>query len=185
MTKSTPKPASQAERSKYLSYILRHKPEKAKLTLDREGWVLLSELTKNTDFTHAELHAIVKADEKGRYSIDGWPEKIRANQGHSTSEVSLNFTVAVPPVHLYHGTVNGIVPTILKEGLKPMTRHHVHLSAEIGTARNVGGRRKGVVEILQVDCKTMLADGHKFFLSDNGVWLVPAVPAKYLTSLGV
>ena len=180
MPKPKSPPQSQEDRSKYLSYLLRHKPEKANLTLDREGWVLISELTKNTDFTSPELHAIAKADSKGRYSIEGWPEKIRANQGHSTEDVKLTFKSAVPPVTLYHGTVDGVLETILKEGLKPMKRHHVHLSAELTTAEQVGGRRRGGTIVLQIDAKQMLADGLEFFLSDNGVWLVSAVPAKYI-----
>ena len=176
MTKST-----QADRSKYLSYLLRHKPEAANLTVDKEGWVNISQLCHRTDFTLMELKEIVRTDNKGRYSFSDDDLSIRANQGHSTDKVRMTFNKATPPVTLYHGTNDNILSTVLKEGLKPMSRHHVHLSADLNTAQTVGGRRKGGLVVLEVDAKQMLADGHTFYLSDNGVWLVDAVPAKYLS----
>lgn len=179
----TAKKQSQAERSKYLSYLLRHKPDAASLTLDREGWCLIDQLLANTDFTWEELEEIVAADKKGRYSFDSFATSIRANQGHSTSEVRMTFKVAVPPTVLYHGTSSDVANHIMKEGLKPMNRHHVHLSADLDTASSVAGRRKGGVIIFTVDAKQMLSDGHKFFISENNVWLATSVPAQYLKEL--
>lgn len=169
------------EKSKYLSYLLRHKPEAAGLHLDKEGWCDIDTILRNTDLTEEEIHQIVLEDKKGRYSISPGGVNIRANQGHSTSEVKLTFNRAIPPTILYHGTNGDAKSTILKEGLKPMSRHHVHLSPDLETARNVGGRRKGGLTVFVVDAKQMLADGLEFFLSDNGVWLVPFVDRKYLT----
>lgn len=174
--------ASLTEKSKYLSYLLRHKPEAANLTLDKEGWCSVDQLIQNAGFTLEELTEIVNTDSKGRYSIALGirDHRIRANQGHSTKNVSLSFEKAVPPVVLYHGTYDTVVETILKQGLKPMSRHHVHLTDDLETARSVGGRRRKGVTIFKVDAKQMLADGIQFFRSENGVWLVDAVPAKYL-----
>lgn len=174
---------SDAERSKLLSYLLRHAPEKANLTLDAQGWCLVDQLLANTDFTEEELIRMVANDTKGRYSFDTFATSIRANQGHSTSTVKLTFKKAVPPVVLYHGTHDGAVENILKMGLQPMSRHHVHLSADLDTAKNVGGRRKRGVVVFAVDAKAMLTKGHDFFLSDNGVWLADAVPPSFLKAL--
>lgn len=184
------------ERSKYLSYLLRHKPEVAKLTLDKEGWCKLEQLLKNTDFTLEELEAIVAEDEKKRYAFKYWelvttplqqpikePIAIRANQGHSTNSVKMNFKAAVPPTVLYHGTTTTAVEQIKKQGLKPMSRHYVHASADVETAASVGGRRRGVVTIFMIDTAKMLRDGYMFRLSDNKVWLIEAVPPKYLTEM--
>lgn len=179
---------SKAERSKYLSYLLRHKPEAVGLTLDREGWCSILELLEKTDFTYDELVDIVTTDEKQRYefapelgSVTALRyEAIRASQGHSTSQVRMTFKTAVPPTVLYHGTVDTTQDVILKQGLKPMNRHHVHLSADLNTAETVGGRRKGGTVVFEVDAKSMVADGIKFFISENGVWLVDAVAPKYL-----
>ena len=169
--------------SKFLAYLLRHEPEKAGLTLDREGWCSIDQLLQNTDFTLDRLKEIVAEDSKGRYSFNADETKIRANQGHSTEKVRLTFQKAVPPTVLYHGTVDSTLALIQKQGLKPMSRHHVHLSADLSTAKTVGGRRKGGLTVLSVDTAAMLADGIQFYISDNGVWLVDAVPPKYLKVL--
>jgi len=174
-------PKSLTEKSKFISYVLRHKPEAVGLQLDREGWVDIETLLSkalNPVITRAELEQIVAEDEKGRYTIQG--EMIRANQGHSTDQVKLTFKKAIPPVTLYHGADSAVLAEILKKGLKPMARHHVHLSHDFATAEQVGGRRRKGFTVLEIDAKQMLADGYEFFISDNGVWLVDHVPAKYL-----
>ena len=182
------------QRSKYLSLLLRHKPETAKLTLDKEGWCDIYQLTTNTDFTPEELEEIVATDTKGRYTIRYWemggedsglpytkcPDRIRANQGHSTKSVNMTFKKGVPPAVLYHGADTRFRASIRKEGLKPMQRHHVHLSHDRTTAEAVGARRKKYT-IFFVDAKRMFADGHAFYISENGVWLVDHVPPQYLT----
>lgn len=184
---------TQAERSKYLSYLLRHKPETAKLTLDKEGWCSIEQLLANTDFTLEELEAIVAQDSKQRYAMRYWemldegippttePTDIRANQGHSTKNVKMTFKTAVPPPKLFHGADDQFLHIIMKDGLLPIRRHHVHLSFDIETAQAVGGRRKSGHTVLVIDAAAMLRDGHKFFISDNGVWLSDHVPPKYLS----
>jgi len=172
-----------SERSKYLSYLLRPAPEKANLTLDKQGWCLIDQLLANTDFTEEELSSIVFNDTKGRYAFDAFATSIRANQGHSTKDVRLTFNKAVPPVVLYHGTSKHAQAEIQRVGLLPMSRHHVHLSADLDTAQTVGGRRRGQTVVFEIDAKTMLANGYTFFLSENGVWLVDAVPPPFLKVL--
>lgn len=164
--------------SKFLSYILRHHPEAANLKLTVDGWANIDDIVRNTKLSRAEIERIVETDAKKRYSILNG--QIRANQGHSVSSVKMKFKTAIPPVVLYHGASNASIIQIMKDGLKPMNRHHVHLSEDLETAQSVGGRRKNGFIILEIDCKSMLADGHKFYLSDNNVWLAEAVPAKYL-----
>jgi len=68
---------------------------------------------------------------------------------------------------------------ILATGLKPMGRHHVHLSPDAETAQVVG-RRRGPPVILRVAAGEMAADGHVFRLSGNGVWLTDHVPPRYI-----
>lgn len=172
------------DKSKFLSFVLRHKPDAANLTLDKDGWTDVDHLSKNTNITLLELQQIVAEDEKGRYSFSEDGSKIRANQGHSTSSVKMTFKKAVPPIALYHGTIDGPAKaSILKKGLIPMKRHHVHLTDDLDTAKTVGGRRKGHLLILEIDTAAMLKDGYEFFLSDNGVWLIDAVPPKYLKDI--
>ena len=178
------------ERSRYLSYLLRHNPADAGLTLDKEGWCQLAELFTNTDFTFNELCEIVELDSKGRYSFDhNSPQHaqcIRANQGHSTKGVDITFQAATPPSVLYHGTSEGALYDIINSGaIKAMSRQYVHLSDDLETAKTVGMRHRkaGPLVVLQVDAEAMVNDGIKFFRSENGVWLVTSVDAKYFHHL--
>lgn len=157
------------ERSKKLSYLLRHKPESAGLHLDKEGWCELTEFLSKTDFTFEELTAIIENDAKGRYTLQRGlkVDYIRANQGH-TVNVKITFEKAVPPALLYHGTALSLIPVLEKQGLKPMERHHVHLSSDLATAQSVSSRRKGQTVVINIDAKAMVADGFQFFISTNG-----------------
>ncbi len=172
--------------SKYLSKHLRHQPERLGLTLAPGGWVPVDELMSacaNHQFplTRAELDEVVARNEKQRFSFDVTGELIRANQGHSV-EVDLQLEPVIPPAILYHGTAEKFVDPILREGLRKMSRHHVHLSKDMETARNVGSRH-GRPVIFQVDAQRMYADGTSFYCSANGVWLVESVAPDYLQRL--
>ncbi|WUH96701.1 RNA 2'-phosphotransferase [Spirillospora sp. NBC_00431] len=167
--------------SKYLALHLRHRPERIGLALDAEGWADVTELLAaaarhSFPFTRAELEHVVAANDKKRYELDG--NRIRAVQGHSVP-VELNLPPTPPPEFLYHGTVRRSVASILRDGLRPMGRHAVHLSPDRETARRVGARR-GKPVILTVDAGRMAADGHEFRVSANGVWLADSVPPEYL-----
>lgn len=60
--------------------------------------------------------------------------------------------------------------------------HHVHLSADIETARKVGARH-GKPIVFTVDAAAMHQAGYTFYCSDNGVWLVDCVPPQYLSQI--
>ena len=60
-----------------------------------------------------------------------------------------------------------------------MNRLYVHLSKDKETAINVG-KRHGKAIILEIDTKKMLNDGHKFYYSNNGVWLCDDIDFKYV-----
>ncbi|MEU4150556.1 RNA 2'-phosphotransferase [Streptomyces sp. NPDC026659] len=167
--------------SKYLAKHLRHQPERIGLTLDAGGWVEIDALmtaaaAHGFRFTREELDHVVAVNDKKRYAVDG--TRIRASQGH-TVDVDLGLPPATPPPYLYHGTVARALDAIRTEGLRPMSRHDVHLSADRETATRVGSRR-GRPVVLPVDAAAMHRDGHVFRVSANGVWLTEAVPARYL-----
>lgn len=171
--------------SKTLSYWLRHKPEKIGLVLEKDGWVDVSELIEKAKseiyITLDDLKQVVEENDKKRFSFNEDYTKIKANQGH-TAEVDIKFTKIVPPVVLYHGTVDKFLASIKKQGLTKQKRHHVHLSKDKEVAINVGSRR-GKPVVLEIDCKAMLSDGYDFFVSDNGVYLTDSVPSKYIKVL--
>ncbi|TYB65435.1 RNA 2'-phosphotransferase [Nonomuraea sp. PA05] len=167
--------------SKYLSRHLRHDPQRIGLTLDAGGWVEVEDLLRAAaahgfPITPEELREVVAANDKRRYAIEAG--RIRASQGHSVP-VDLGLPAVQPPEVLYHGTVGRFLVAIRREGLRPMNRHHVHLSPDRETATRVGSRR-GVPVVLVVAAGVMHADGHAFMRSENGVWLVDSVPPGYL-----
>ncbi|MCX4915759.1 RNA 2'-phosphotransferase [Streptomyces sp. NBC_00687] len=167
--------------SKYLSKHLRHQPERIGLALGEGGWVEIDTLiaaaaTHGFRFTRDELDYVVAHNDKRRFAVEG--TRIRASQGHSV-EVDLGLPEAAPPAYLYHGTVSRTLDAIRAEGLRPMNRHAVHLSADRETATRVGARR-GRPVVLSVDAAAMRRDGHVFHVSANGVWLTEAVPPRYL-----
>lgn len=170
--------------SKYLAKYLRHAPGELGMTLRPGGWVPVDDLLAAAEshgfsISYDELVDCVETNDKQRYAFDESGELIRANQGHSV-EVDLQLEEREPADVLYHGTVERFLPSILEEGLVRGKRHHVHLSKDVETARKVGARR-GQPVILTIDAGRMHRDGHKFFLSANGVWLTDAVPPGYLS----
>jgi putative RNA 2'-phosphotransferase len=169
--------------SKYLSYHLRHAPEKLGLKMEVGGWVKIDELLQASHkdqfpLTLAQLKEVVATNEKQRFSLDETGTKIRANQGHSI-KVDLQLNPVIPPDLLYHGTYAQVIPSILEKGLQKMSRHHVHLSCDVVTAQKVGQRR-GKPVIFEINAQKMSEDGFIFYCSDNQVWLVDHVPSFYL-----
>lgn len=168
--------------SRYISFLLRHKPEAAGLTLDRHGWAevsgLIQGVRKKHPLTMEMLEQIVSTDEKQRYSFNEDKTRIRANQGHSIA-VDLELTPLAPPEKLWHGTGVKYVRSIDEMGLIPKGRQYVHLSADRPTAVTVG-RRHGEPVVYVVDAARMYAEGYIFYRSVNGVWLTANVPPNYL-----
>ena len=83
-----------------------------------------------------------------------------------------------PPDVLYHGTATRFLELIYAEGLVTGNRLYVHLSPDEATAINVGSRH-GTPFVIKIDCRKMLTDGCKFYLSNNGVWLTKQVLPEY------
>jgi putative RNA 2'-phosphotransferase len=169
--------------STFLSLVLRHQPETIGVTLDSEGWIAIAELlaacaAHGKPITRELLEEVVATNDKRRFSISPDGVRIRANQGHSV-DVDLGLTPQEPPDLLFHGTVAKFLDSIRRSGLIKGTRHHVHMSADEQTAGKVGQRR-GQPVILIIEAARMSRAEHAFFQSDNGVWLVDAVPAEYL-----
>jgi len=172
--------------SKLLSYVLRHRPEEAGLTLDAGGWVQVDDLVAGLNAAGHRIDRetvlrIAAESDKKRFTVSDDERRIRAAQGHSV-EVDLGLTPAEPPAVLYHGTAEGNLAPILAEGLKPGRRQKVHLSGDVPTAVKVG-QRHGRPVVLRIDAMAMHRDGLAFWQADNGVWLADHVPPHYLAGL--
>lgn len=164
--------------SRKLSYYLRH-AEEAELKLHHEGWAWVASVLPLINCTEPELQAIVAEDDKNRYELGFNGLKIRARQGHSTSQVIMSFEVQTPPDVLYHGTVNTNVVSIMNQGLLPGPRHYVHMSGDVETATTVGARR-GKPVLFRVLAKEAHESGVVFLMSSNGVWLASSIPKRFL-----
>lgn len=169
--------------SKYLSYILRHDPAEAGITLDANGWTNVDMLIEQVRYRFPELNRemlqyIVATNSKQRFAFNEGKTMIRACQGHSVN-VDLNYMAQQPPLVLFHGTSKDRVKAIMEEGVKKLERHHVHLSENVTTALQVG-RRHGHACIVKVYSGKMHEDGYVFYLSANHVWLTDYVPPEYI-----
>lgn len=171
--------------SKYMSMILRHRPEAIGIQLDKYGWADVDEfiegIAKKKRFNREILEEIVRTDKKQRYSFNEDGTKIRANQGHSIN-VDLGLEVIEPPEILWHGTAEKYVSSIEKTGLRPGNRMYVHLSTDLQTAGQVG-RRHGKPVIYQVKSGEMYRKGFRFYRSVNGVWMTIMVPVEFLVKV--
>ncbi|WP_248465393.1 RNA 2'-phosphotransferase [Pectobacterium versatile] len=175
-----------AEVSKFLSYVLRHKPEAIGLTLSSDGWANIAELITATAkdgrfLTREVIQSVVDNSDKKRFSISPDGLSIRAAQGHSSSQVDMHYEPKVPPEFLYHGTAIRFVDSINQQGLLSGSRQYVHLSADEATAINVG-QRHGKPVVLKIRAKEMHQQGIIFYQADNGVWLTLTVPVPFIVS---
>ena len=170
--------------SKFMSLVLRHKPEEIGLQLDENGWTSVEELiTKMNEngvsVDRETINKVVETNDKKRFAFNEDETLIRASQGHSI-DIELDLPAAMPPDILYHGTTEKYLESIFKEGLKKQSRQYVHLSITIETAKAVGGRH-GKPVILLINARAMHESGYKFYLSENKVWLTDAVPVEFIT----
>lgn len=182
--------------SRVLSKVLRHEPEMVGVRLDANGWADVNELlTKLQRAKHSAgapkrlrslpdvdlefLREVVANNDKSRFAFSDDERRIRAVQGHSVG-VDLGYTSLEPPEVLFHGTASENWPSIREEGLLRGSRHAVHLSSDAETARRVGARH-GRPVVLTVYAGQMHRDGYKFSRSENAVWLVDSVPARFLS----
>jgi putative RNA 2'-phosphotransferase len=169
--------------SKFLSLVLRHKPEEIGLTLDASGWADVDELIRLVNqhgrmLDRPLLERVVSGNDKKRFAFSDDGTRIRASQGHSV-EVDLALPPTAPPNLLYHGTASRFVESIRATGLHSASRQHVHLSVDEVTATKVG-QRHGKPVILVVRSGQMAAAGHHFYVSVNGVWLTERVPVEFI-----
>lgn len=169
--------------SKLMSYLLRHDPQDLKM--DKKGFVKLNDLLEKVREYYPKVNRellveIVERSERKRFEIIG--DRIRALYGHSI-HVDLHLEEDRKVKVLYHGTTLRAAKNILKEGLRPMDRKWVHLSASPEIAIEVGKRRSKHPIILRIDAKKAREDGVRFYKATKGIYLCKYVPPKYIELL--
>ncbi len=174
--------------SKFLSLILRHKPEIINIELDDKGYVEINELVSKIKckikhyywLTPMHIRAVVDTCPKGRFEIKG--NKIRAVYGHSI-KVKLNLPVDNEVKILYHGTTLEKLGRILSEGIRPMKRMYVHLSSNFNDAIEVAGRHGNRIVVLIINADKLRAHGLKIFKAGKSVYLVKYVPPNCIEGI--
>ena len=168
--------------SRFLSYLLRHRPKEYPLPFDAYGFgpweaVVHTVLERFPEATEEQIRAVVTGSDKKRFELK--EGKIRATYGHSFP-VDLGLQPAEPPPKLYYGTARDLAQSILRSGLKPRDRQYVHLSPLLDEAIAVGKRRDPIPAIVVVDARAAHAEGVYFFAS-GPLFLVKNVPPKFLS----
>jgi putative RNA 2'-phosphotransferase len=89
--------------SKFLSFVLRHRPGSIGLELDEAGWaeidVLILLAQPQYPLSRALIDRAVAENDKNRFEIDADGRRIRARQGHSL-DVDVGLTPVAPPTRL-------------------------------------------------------------------------------------
>ncbi|WFO75093.1 RNA 2'-phosphotransferase [Desulfurococcaceae archaeon MEX13E-LK6-19] len=171
--------------SKLLSGLLRHYPWEARLRIVEEGWVSIDELVegirkywRNKELyqwvTREHIIAVATLDPKGRFEIR--EDKIRARYGHSI-DVSIEYQLEYPSMRLYHGTSVDKLPSILREGLKPMKRKFVHMTTSYEDAFE-NAKRHGTPVVLVVDVDCLKKHYIPVYRASKTVYLAPHVPPE-------
>ena len=174
--------------NKAMSKALRHQPERLGIELAPDGSVKLAELVNALNrrggwprsLTETDIMQVVEHGTKKRFAVEDG--RVRARYGHSVP-LAITYEQAEPPTVLYHGTSKANLQAIMAEGLLPMGRQMVHLSAAVETARQVGARHGGRTAILQVDTVQAAHDGTRFYRGNDDTWLAERIPPRYLTIL--
>lgn len=168
--------------SRFLTFLLRHKPTDYPLAIDSEGfapWRDVVDLVQQRfyDVTEGQIRALIAGAEKKRFEIRG--DKVRATYGHSFP-VDLGGAAAKPPAQLFYGAARDLAQSMLRGGLEPRDRQYVHLSTTAEEAESVARRHDPAPAILVIDAQGAHAEGVRFYES-GPLFLVDSVPAKFLS----
>ncbi len=125
--------------------------------------------------------------ERGR----GW--FIRATQGHTiktVDESELLEKIIDPETYpvLVHGTYLKFWDSIKKEGLKTMSRNHIHFAPNYpGEKEVISGMRGNCDLAIEIDMRLLMKEGVQFFKSKNNVILTTGlngvIPPKYFNGV--
>ncbi len=176
--------------SKFLSFILRHQPEKFGIELDSEGFAglkqILEILNKKyrdiniNEITKDTIEEIIKQSNKKRFEII--ENKIRAFYGHSLNEkIEMPEAKSLPP-KLYHGTTLKAYNKIKTEGLTKRGRQYVHLSDRTKNAIVVGKRKTKNPIILIINVLKAQRNGVKFYKSGD-MYLTDYIKPYFISKL--
>ncbi|MBK9265902.1 MAG: RNA 2'-phosphotransferase [Polyangiaceae bacterium] len=173
------------EKSKTLSWLLRHGAREARVSMDAAGWVPVTEVLRYLHMSRGDLEEVVRLNNKSRLELVG--DRIRACQGHSTENMPVtrealeaSWRLYERGGSLYHGTTVDATVPISQEGLVPQKRTHVHLAPSLDSKV---GKRSATPVVLEVSCGRLRGAGENIYEAQNGVVLVRRVPVSCIIGL--
>lgn len=169
--------------SKFLSLILRHRPQEFGLTPDPKGSVSFDALLKAVQRTagwkwvrRSDIVNIVEGGEKKRFEISGG--RIRALYGHSIP-TQLELEQVEPPELLYHGTVERQALEASRRGLQPRSRQFILLSESPDEAIRIALRKAERPALVTIRAREARKQGIQFFRGSDGSYLAHRVPKEF------
>lgn len=168
--------------SRFLTYLLRHRPKEYPLVFDKRGfvdWDDVVELVQERyyDVTEEQIEAVISGAGKKRFELVD--RKVRATYGHSFS-VELGDAAEDAPAKLYYGAARDLAQSMLRGGLKPRDRQYVHLSVSAEEAESVARRHDSAPSIIEIDVAAAQREGVRFY-SSGPLYLAEFIPAKFLS----
>ncbi len=170
-------PERRVRLSKFLSLILRHRPDQVGLTLDPLGRAslpaLLDALRANgwEDLEEGEIEEVARLDGRRFDLSDG---TIRARYGHSLS-LEQPGTPSRPPEWLYVAVADGEEGDAVALGLRPAGRQHVHLCETPQEALRILQRHRTRGQIATVFARRAHDRGLPFYQATDRLYLVTQV----------
>lgn len=165
-------------------YALRHGASQMGLQMGTDGFLFVEDLLAHPQFhsySLEDVERVVATNDKQRFKLCTHPEdgrlQIRANQGHSVQVVDLELKPVMAgspdcPAEAVHGSYLRNWSSIQQQGLSRMKRTHIHLARGLpGEDGIISGMRKDCDLAVFIDVPKALADGIKFFWSENDVLL--------------
>lgn len=174
------------ELSKLLSWILRHGANDINIPIDTNGYIDVDVILKSQrfiskKFSLTEIKNVVANDSKQRFSLDTLPNgkvRIKANQGHSMANVQMTMTKIDDAIKLpiaVHGTYYRYWDRIKADGLKRMTRNHIHMTETEHFSANTSGFRSSSEILIYINVSKAMSDGVVFYRSANNVILTEGI----------
>ena len=172
-------------KSKQLSWLLRHGAHEQGLAMDEAGWMDIDDLLSFLNMSQAELELIVDTNNKGRFQL--FDRRVRACQGHSVDNravtreaLEASWSEYVGDASIWHGTKADAVENIARQGLLPITRTHVHCAS---ARDSIVGKRANVAVMLEISPVKIRKAGINIFVAPNEVILVRRIPPEAIINL--
>lgn len=176
-----------------MSWLLRHGACGDGFELSPDGYIEVNKLLKHPKIQYSkykieDIRRVVANDAKQRFKLRNNPVtqvlEIKATNGHSivsVTDVGLKPITAPTYDTVVHGTYLECWQYIKRDGLNHMKRNHIHFAKGISRDGSViSGIRANVEVYIYIDLGKALADGIKFFESENGVILTKGDNKGYL-----